>query len=100
MFWYIQLMFSTTFLVFRLVFNAKFVCTKQFVFTTKRTNGDMNTVQTLANYLLQMNERETSIDALKTYYEKQIADKSYLINELLKKVKDLTLELAEYKQPK
>ena len=53
-----------------------------------------------ANYLLQMNERETSIDALKTYYEKQIADKSYLINELLKKVKDLTLELAEYKQPK
>ena len=47
-------MFSTTFLIFRLVFTAKFVSTKQFVFTTKRTNGDMNTVQTLANYLLKI----------------------------------------------
>ena len=49
------------------------------------------------NYLLQMNERETSMETLKTHYEKQLADKSYLINELLKKVRDLTVELAEYK---
>jgi glycosyltransferase involved in cell wall biosynthesis len=53
-----------------------------------------------SNYLLQMNERETSMETLKTHYEKQLADKSYLINELLKKVRDLTVELAEYKQPK
>jgi glycosyltransferase involved in cell wall biosynthesis len=50
------------------------------------------------NYNLQMNEREKSIDSLKAHYEKQLADKSYLINELLKKVKDLTSELTEYKQ--
>jgi hypothetical protein len=38
------------------------------------------------------------IEVIKSHYEKQLADKSYLINELLKKVKDLTLELAEYKK--
>lgn len=32
------------------------------------------------------------------YYEKQLSDKTYLINELLKKVKALTIELEEYKK--
>jgi hypothetical protein len=31
-------------------------------------------------------------------YEKQLSDKTYLINELLKKVKALTIELEEYKK--
>jgi glycosyltransferase involved in cell wall biosynthesis len=33
------------------------------------------------------------------YYEKQLSDKTYLINELLKKVKALTIELDGYKNP-
>jgi len=40
------------------------------------------------------------IDALKQHYDKQLADKSYLINELLKKIKALTIELDEYKNNK
>ena len=31
-------------------------------------------------------------------YEKQLSDKTYLINELLKKLKILTIELDEYKK--
>ena len=38
------------------------------------------------------------IDAIKQHYEKQLSDKSYLINELLKKIKALTIELDEYKR--
>jgi hypothetical protein len=38
------------------------------------------------------------IDAIKQQYEKQLADKTYLINELLKKVKALTNELDECKK--
>ena len=37
------------------------------------------------------------IDELRKHYEKQIADKVYLISELLKKIKDLNTELASYK---
>jgi len=37
------------------------------------------------------------IDELRKHYEKQIADKVYLISELLKKIKDLNTELAIYK---
>jgi len=40
------------------------------------------------------------IDALKQHYDKQLSDKSYLINELLKKIKALTIELDEYKNNK
>lgn len=40
------------------------------------------------------------IDALKQHYDKQLSDKSYLINELLKKIKVLTIELDEYKNNK
>ena len=38
------------------------------------------------------------IEAVKQHYEKLISDKSYLINELLKKVRMLTLELDQYKK--
>jgi glycosyltransferase involved in cell wall biosynthesis len=40
------------------------------------------------------------IEEIRTQYEKQLADKSYLISELLKKVKELTNELNEYKKGK
>ena len=39
-------------------------------------------------------------DVLKQHYDKQLSDKSYLINELLKKIKALTIELDEYKNNK
>jgi glycosyltransferase involved in cell wall biosynthesis len=38
-----------------------------------------------------------SVDAVKQHYEKLLADKTYLINELLKKVRELKCELNEYK---
>ena len=38
-----------------------------------------------------------SIEDIKNYYSKQVEDKVYLINELLKKIKDLTAELNHYK---
>jgi glycosyltransferase involved in cell wall biosynthesis len=38
-----------------------------------------------------------SVDAVKQHYEKLLADKTYLINELLKKVRELKSELNEYK---
>jgi glycosyltransferase involved in cell wall biosynthesis len=37
-------------------------------------------------------------DAISMHYEKQLSDKTYLINELLKKVKSLTIEVDEYKK--
>jgi len=40
------------------------------------------------------------LEEIRAQYEKQLADKSYLISELLKKVKDLTCELNEYKKSK
>lgn len=40
----------------------------------------------------------TEIEFMKNNYEKQIADKNYLINELLKKLKEVTNELDKYKQ--
>jgi glycosyltransferase involved in cell wall biosynthesis len=40
----------------------------------------------------------TSVESVKQHYEKLLADKTYLINELLKKLKGLTVELDEYKK--
>jgi glycosyltransferase involved in cell wall biosynthesis len=37
------------------------------------------------------------IDEIRKHYDKQLSDKVYLINELLKKIKDLTTELGQYK---
>jgi glycosyltransferase involved in cell wall biosynthesis len=39
----------------------------------------------------------TNVQDIREYYEKQLQDKSYLINELLKKIKVLNEELAQYK---
>ena len=56
-----------------------------------------------AQQLIQRREKERlsggskDLDAMRLHYEKQLSDKSYLINELLKKVKELSTELAEYK---
>jgi hypothetical protein len=42
-------------------------------------------------------QNQSQIEDIKKYYEKQISDKTYLINELLKKIKDLNTELNQYK---
>ena len=44
-----------------------------------------------------MQNTNTAISTLQNEYEKKIADKNLIINELLKKVKTLTVELADYK---
>ena len=41
---------------------------------------------------------QQQIDELRKHYEKQMAEKVYLINELLKKIKDLNVELSQYKE--
>ena len=40
------------------------------------------------------------IEELRNEYEKKISDKNVLINELLKKLKDITIELSDYKTGK
>jgi hypothetical protein len=53
------------------------------------------------NYKTMQNQNiNTTIDALRNEYEKKIADKNLIINELLKKVKTLTTEIADYKLEK
>jgi hypothetical protein len=47
---------------------------------------------------LQQKNVLTSVEAVKQHYEKLLSDKTYLINELLKKLKSLTVELDEYKK--
>ena len=41
---------------------------------------------------------QQQIDELRKHYEKQMGEKVYLINELLKKIKDLNAELTQYKE--
>jgi glycosyltransferase involved in cell wall biosynthesis len=43
---------------------------------------------------------EANVELVKQHYENLLADKTYLINELLKKVKHLMLELDQYKNNK
>ena len=50
----------------------------------------------LLEYQKKFNPKTNTEIILK--YEKQLSDKTYLINELLKKVKILTIELDEYKK--
>ena len=45
-----------------------------------------------------INNNNTTLDQMKNYYEKIISEKSYLIGELLKKVKTLSNELEEEKK--
>jgi glycosyltransferase involved in cell wall biosynthesis len=47
-----------------------------------------------------MQKTNTQIETLCKEYEKKLADKNYIINELLKKVKTLTTEIADYKLEK
>jgi hypothetical protein len=47
---------------------------------------------------LQQKNMLISVEAVKHHYEKLLSDKTYLINELLKKLKFLTVELEEYKK--
>jgi hypothetical protein len=47
---------------------------------------------------LQQKNVLTSVESVKQHYEKLLSDKTYLINELLKKLKSLTVELDEYKK--
>ena len=42
--------------------------------------------------------QQPQIDELRKHYEKQMGEKVYLINELLKKIKDLNAELTQYKE--
>ena len=43
---------------------------------------------------------DKDIDAIRNEYEKKIENKNILINELLKKIKEITIELADYKSGK
>jgi hypothetical protein len=65
-------------------------------------NQMMEAQQKLLAFKQNNNEKfmNKDIDEIRTQYEKQLADKSYLISELLKKVKELTCELNEYKKGK
>ena len=46
---------------------------------------------------LQNTNSNINNDAIRIEYEKKLADKNIIINELLKKVKSLTLEISDYK---
>ena len=52
----------------------------------------------LASCSKKVPTNSSEIEAITSHYEKQLSDKTYLINELLKKVKNLTNELEEYKK--
>ncbi len=43
---------------------------------------------------------DKDIDAIRNEYEKKLENKNILINELLKKIKEITIELADYKSGK
>lgn len=57
----------------------------------------MNTLQNTNNVSQNIIPSASDIEAMRINYEKQISDKNYLINELLKKLKEVTQELDKYK---
>jgi glycosyltransferase involved in cell wall biosynthesis len=61
-------------------------------------NKMLEAQQKIMNSLQRNVPVNKDIEAVRQHYEKLISDKSYLINELLKKVKMLTLELDQYKK--
>jgi hypothetical protein len=65
----------------------------------RRMEEHNNMLKTRA-LLQQKSVVSESVENIKQHYEKLLADKTYLINELLKKVKGLTVELDEYKNKK
>lgn len=58
----------------------------------------MNNLQNVTNPLSQAVPTASEIELMRMNYEKQLTDKNYLINELLKKLKEVTQELDKYKQ--
>jgi len=60
-------------------------------------NTQNNLLQQQQQQQQQQQDITSEIKSLKTFYEKQLSDKTLLINELLKKIKELTNELSEYK---
>jgi glycosyltransferase involved in cell wall biosynthesis len=60
-------------------------------------NKMLEAQQKIMNSLQRNMPINKDVEAVKQHYEKLLSDKSYLINELLKKVKMLTLELDQYK---
>jgi glycosyltransferase involved in cell wall biosynthesis len=65
----------------------------------RRMEEHNNMLKTRA-FLQQKNGATESVESVKQHYEKLLADKTYLINELLKKVKGLTVELDEIRNKK
>jgi hypothetical protein len=63
-------------------------------------NKMLEAQQKIMNSLQRNTPVNKDIEVVKQHYEKLLSDKSYLINELLKKVKILTLELEQYKNNK
>jgi hypothetical protein len=61
-------------------------------------NNMLEAQQKIMNSLQRNIPINKDIETVKQHYEKLMSDKSYLINELLKKVKMLTLELEQYKK--
>jgi glycosyltransferase involved in cell wall biosynthesis len=60
----------------------------------QNTNPNTNLTHPLQQVLPTANE----IELMRINYEKQLSDKNYLINELLKKLKEVTQELDRYRQ--
>ena len=71
----------------------------------KRLQEEMDIAKTkiqimnsLQNNQIHNQNSELTIESVKEHYEKLLQDKTYLINELLKKIKGLNEELAQYKK--
>jgi glycosyltransferase involved in cell wall biosynthesis len=69
----------------RLEDHNKMLMAQNRIFTHPNQNPNLNPTLSL------------QIDEIRKHYDKQLSDKVYLINELLKKIKDLTTELGQYK---
>ena len=64
----------------------------------KRIEEHSKMLQVQQRILSHYNDINTDIATIRNDYEKKISDKNILINELLKKVKELTMENAELKK--
>ena len=69
----------------RLEDHNKMLMAQNRIFTHPNQNPNLNPTLSL------------QIDEIRKHYDKQLSDKIYLINELLKKIRDLNAELSQYK---
>ena len=69
----------------RLEDHNKMLMAQNRIFTHPNQNPNLNPTLSL------------QIDEIRKHYDKQLSDKIYLINELLKKIRDLNAELGQYK---